>query len=91
MTHATTLAKYAAQTMRRMATALRAILARYSASRISGRVQTADQSQKAAGGPQMPTLSQETIIHRRAVRVCNRRPDHVAAFVRIHTILSRER
>jgi hypothetical protein len=39
----------------------------------------------------MADLSTETIIHRRAMRQANRKPEAVAAFVRTHTILSKGR
>lgn len=35
-----------------------------------------------------PRLALETIIHKRAVRTCNREPQAVAKYVRTHTILS---
>lgn len=47
--------------------------------------------QKSDGTRQMADLSTETIIHRRAMRQANRKPEAVAAFVRTHTILSKGR
>jgi len=38
---------------------------------------------------QMAALSTETIIHRRAIRMNNRNPQQVAAYVRLHTIMSK--
>lgn len=38
-----------------------------------------------------PPLALETVIHRRAMRQGNRKPEAVAAFVRTHTILSKGR
>jgi len=38
---------------------------------------------------QMAALSTETIIHRRAIRLANRNPQQVAAYVRLHTIMSK--
>ena len=56
-----------------------------------GRVSDASQPLKSGGPQQMPDLSTDTLIHRRAVRVCNRSPLLVARYVRVQTILDRGR
>ena len=48
-------------------------------------------AQPKSDGPQPMRLSRETLIHRRAMRSSNRKPDAAARFVRVHTILDRGR
>ena len=47
--------------------------------------------QPKSDGPQQMRLSRETLIHRRAMRSLNSKPDAAARFVRVHTILDRGR
>lgn len=89
MTRATTLAACVVRLLRPMATAWRAISAPYSAAVISGVAPHAAPPPSPAGSPQT-RLSTETLIHRRAMRTCNRKPDAVEAFVNTHKILSRD-
>lgn len=74
-----------------LATAWRAITAAWRSSRICGHARSTGKPLRKDGEGQMPPLSTETLIHRRAMRSSNRRPDAAARFVRVHTILSRGR
>lgn len=84
-------AQYAAILMPLWATASRAFAARGKATPCFGAAPRPDALPplKSDGLPQMAALSEETLIHRRAMRQGNRKPEAVAAFVRIHTILGR--
>ena len=88
MIQETTSAPFAMRLIRRVGFAWQAITARLSARSTCAPVKPAHLSQRAAGGPQM-ALSQETTIHRRAVRSNNRKPEASAQYVRVHKILSK--
>ena len=84
-------AQYAAIPSHPLATAWRGLSARLRGRAISGPAQTTETTPKPDGAGQMPALPLEVLIHRHAVRTCNRKPEQVAKSVRLHTILGRGR
>lgn len=76
---------------RPLAIAWRAITAAFRASGIFGPALITEPTQRPAGALPMPALPLEVVIHRRALRTCNRNPDAAAQYVKTHTVLSKGR
>ena len=84
----TILAAYANPPLHRLATAWRGLTAAFSAKATSGPAKHTEPTQKSAGRVQT-AMPLDVLIHRRAMRTRNRKPEAVAAFVARHQSLRR--
>ena len=93
MTHEATNAPFAGRLTRLAAIVWQAFGRRSPSGLTSGPApsRNASTQPKPDGAVPTPALSPETLIHRRALRTCNRRRDQVDSYTRVHTILGRGR